>query len=101
MNNSWLISSTTVATPKKEIKAINNSYDINEIIRYYEINLKNKFTHDSKYGLVGLHNSGNTCFLNSGIQCLSHNWQLTQYFLDNKYVQEINVKNPLGLSKFI
>ena len=40
---------------------------------------------------------GNTCFMNSALQCLSHTRPLTEYFYRNDYRAEINADNPLGM----
>ncbi len=47
-------------------------------------------------GVVGLHNIGNTCFMNSMLQCLSNSKPLTEYFLSDRYLEELNVDNVLG-----
>ncbi len=47
-------------------------------------------------GVVGLRNLGNTCYMNSGLQCLSNTKYITDYFMSNKFQKDINYKNNLG-----
>lgn len=47
-------------------------------------------------GMTGLKNVGNSCYMNSTLQCLSASLPLANFMLSRKYKDAINKVNPLG-----
>ena len=52
-------------------------------------------------GACGLVNLGNTCYMNTAIQCLSGAPLLRSYLLSDAYVSDLNRTNPLGTEGLI
>ena len=62
----------------------------------FSLKLESLLTGNGINGRVGLSNLGNTCYLNSAIQCLSNTEDLTKYFLRGDFAKEINNGNSSG-----
>lgn len=51
---------------------------------------------DVQIGTMGLKNLGNTCYMNSTIQCLSATVPFARFFTDGRWKSAVNYLNPLG-----
>ncbi len=51
---------------------------------------------DTQIGMSGLRNLGNTCYMNSIIQCLSATVPFSRFFIDGRWRSSVNLENPLG-----
>jgi ubiquitin C-terminal hydrolase len=81
-----------------------NNYH-NYICKYqtFQYNTKillNKSKIPNNYNLIGFINLGNTCFMNSGFQCIFHCDAFVNYFLDKQYLKEpLNSIEDISITK--
>ena len=87
-------------TIEKKIKEFSmEEFDLSNL---FDFKLYSIVQNGRNNGRVGINNLGNNSYMNSVLQCLSKNEDLTKYFLKKLYkLDRINLSNPDSIESFI
>ena len=71
------------------------------LIKYFKENTDQIMSEESLFGIKGIKNIGNTCYMNTALQCLSNCIELRNYFLFGNPQKDINYENILGFKGLV
>lgn len=86
----------TAADAKKEDSSSDEEPIVRIPVRSSNSYYSRSYDEPGEPGCHGFNNLGNTCYFNSGTQCLMHSMPLMKHFLDGSWEQWINLENKLG-----
>ena len=95
VNKSGDSGGTSTGTPPRKISSLESS-----VVSSSDVNQIADQAPDKMIGMMGIHNHGNTCFMNAIVQCLSNTETLLSYFLTDQYKADIKSSNKHNAKRF-